>query len=54
MESISTESDDEDTELLEEQAAVNHRQELMGDPLSSVVQFENLDLGNIKFPNIFY
>ena len=37
VESISTESDDEDTELVEEQAAVNHRQELTGDPLPSVV-----------------
>ena len=37
---IDTESD-EDTELPEDQIAVNHRQELTGDPLSSVVQFEN-------------
>ena len=29
---MSTESDDEDMELVEEQAAVNHRQELTGDP----------------------
>ena len=36
-ETIDTESDDEDTELVEEQAAVNHRQELTGDPLPSVV-----------------
>ena len=43
VESISTESDDEDTELVEEQAAVNRRQELTGDPLPSVVQFENLE-----------
>ena len=42
MESISTESDDEDTELVEDQAGVNCRQELPGDPLPSVVQFENL------------
>ena len=35
---IDTESD-EDTELAEEQTAVNHRQ----DPLPSVVQFENLE-----------
>ena len=35
-----TESD-EDTELAEEQIAVNHRQELTGDPLPSVVQFDN-------------
>ena len=38
---MSTESDDEDTELVEEQAAVNHRQELTDDPLPSVLQFEN-------------
>ena len=42
VETIDTESDDEDTELVEEQAAVNCRQELTGDPLPSVVQFENL------------
>ena len=34
---------DEDTELAEEQIAVNKRQELTDDPLSSVVQFENLE-----------
>ena len=39
---IETESD-EDTELAEEQIAINHRQELTGDPLPSVVQFENLE-----------
>ena len=33
----------EDTELAEEQIAINHRQELTGDPLPSVVQFENLE-----------
>ena len=38
-----TESDDEDTELVEDQAAVNCRQQLTGDPLPSVVQFENLE-----------
>ena len=43
METISTESDDEDSELVEEQAAVNGRQELTGDPLPSVLQFENLE-----------
>ena len=37
VETISTESDDEDTELVEEQAAVNCRQELTGDPLPSVL-----------------
>ena len=40
---IDTESDDEDTELVEDQAAVNCRQQLTGDPLPSVVQFENLE-----------
>ena len=42
VETIDTESDDEDIELLVEQAAVNCRQELTGDPLPSVVQFETL------------
>ena len=41
VQTIDTESD-EDTELAEEQVAVNHRQELRDDPLPSVVQFENL------------
>ena len=40
---IDTESNDEDTELVEDQAAVNHRQQLTGDPLPSVVWFENLE-----------
>ena len=43
VETIDTASDDEDTELVEEQAAINHRQELTGDPLPSVVQYENLE-----------
>ena len=43
VETIDTGSDDEDTELAEEQVAVNCRQELTGDPLPSVVQFENLE-----------
>ena len=38
-----TESDDGDTELVEEQVAVNCRQELTGNTLPSVVQFENLE-----------
>ena len=42
VDTIDTESD-EDTELAEEQIAINHRQELTGDPLPSVVQFENLE-----------
>ena len=36
---LTIESDDEDTELVEEQAAVNCRQELTGHPLPSVVQY---------------
>ena len=40
---MNTGSDDEDTELIEDQAAVNCRQQLTGDPLPSVVQFENLE-----------
>ena len=42
VDTIDTETD-EDTELAEEQIAINHRQELTGDPLLSVVQFENLE-----------
>ena len=42
VDNIDTESD-EDTEQAEEQIAINHRQELTGDPLPSVVQFENLE-----------
>ena len=34
---------DEDTEIAEEQIAINHRQELTGDSLPSVVQFENFE-----------
>ena len=58
---MNTGSDDEDTELVEDQAAVNCRQHLTGDPLPSVVQFEtwrtkyiNVHLVKIIFPNIFY
>ena len=43
VETMDTEIDDEDTELAEEQVTVNHRQELTGDPLPSVVQFENVE-----------
>ena len=43
MESMNTESDDEGTELVEDQAAINCRQELTGDPLPSVLQIENLE-----------
>ena len=39
---IDTETD-KDTELAEEQIATNNRQELKGDPLPSIVQFENLE-----------
>ena len=42
VDTIDTETD-EDTELAEGQIAINHRQELTGDPLPSVVQFENLE-----------
>ena len=42
VDSMSTESD-EDMELVEEQDTVNCRQELTGDPLPSVLQFENLE-----------
>ena len=42
VDTIDTKSD-EDTELAEEQIAVNHRQEFTGVPLPSVVQFENLE-----------
>ena len=42
LDTIDTETD-KDTELAEEQIAINHRQELTGDPLPSVVQFENLE-----------
>ena len=34
---------DEGTELAEVQIAINHRQELTGDPLPTVVQFENVE-----------
>ena len=34
---------DVDTEEAEEQIAINHRQELTGDPLPTVVQYENLE-----------
>ena len=34
---------DEETEQAEEQITINHRQELTGGPLPSVVQFENLE-----------
>ena len=43
MESMNTESDDEGMELVEDQAAINCRQELTGDPLPSVLQIENLE-----------
>ena len=42
VDTVDTETD-EDTELAEEQIAINHRQELTGDPLPSIVQFENLE-----------
>ena len=42
VENIDTQND-EDTEEAEEQIAINCRQELTGDPLPTVVQFENLE-----------
>ena len=42
VENIDTQND-EDTEEAEEQIAINHRQELTGDPLPTVVQYENLE-----------
>ena len=42
VDNIDTEND-EDTEQAEEQITINHRQELTGDPLPTVVQFENLE-----------
>ena len=42
VENIDTQNG-KDTEVAEEQIAINHRQELTGDPLPSVVQFENLE-----------
>ena len=47
--SFDTESN-EDTELAEEQVAVNCRQEFTGDPLPSVVQFENLENQICQWP----
>ena len=48
IKTIDTESDDEDTELLEEQIAVKCRQELTGDPLPGVVQCEKLGESNLS------
>ena len=42
VENIDTQND-EDTEEAEDQIAINHRQELTGDPLPTVVQYENLE-----------
>ena len=42
VENINTQND-EDTEEAEEQIAINCRQELTGDPLPTVVQYENLE-----------
>ena len=57
---IDTESD-EDTELAEEQIAVNHRQELTGDLYLVLYSLKtwriksfSVPLGKIAFPNIFY
>ena len=48
VESMSTDSDNEGMELVEDQAAINHRQELTGDPLPSVLQIKNLEKPNIS------
>ena len=40
---MNTDSDDEGMELVEDQAAINCRPELTGDPLPSVLQIENLE-----------
>ena len=42
VENIDTQND-EDTEEAEEQIAINHKQELTGNPLPTVVQYENLE-----------
>ena len=42
VENIDTQND-EDTKEAEEQIAINHRQELTGDPLPTAVQYENLE-----------
>ena len=42
VENIGTQND-EDTQEAEEQIAINHKQELTGDPLPTVVQYENLE-----------
>ena len=60
VENIDTENG-EDTEQAEEQIAINHRQELTGDPLPMLyslktwqIKFTNVLLGKITFPNILY
>ena len=52
---------DEDTDVAEEQIAINKKQKLTGDPLPSVLQFEtwkiksiNVLLGKTTSTNIFY
>ena len=46
VENIDTQHD-EDTEEAEEQIAINHRQELTGDPLPTVEQYEKLGKSNL-------
>ena len=48
VETTDTKGDDEDNGLVEEQVAVNCRQELTGNPLPSAVQFENLGESNLS------
>ena len=52
---------DEDTEVAEEQFAINKRQELTGDPYqvfyrlkTQKIKYINVLLGKTTFPNIFY
>ena len=47
VENIDTQND-EDTEEAEDQIAINHRQELTGDPLPTVVQYEKLGKSNLQ------
>ena len=61
VETIDPASDDEDIELVEEQAEINHRQEWTGDPLPVLYTLKtwrtksfNVYLGKITFPYIFY
>ena len=61
VETIDTESNDEDTELAEEEVAVNCRQEVTGDLCLVLYSLKtwriksiNVHSRKITFPNIFY